>query len=101
MNIHISNGREAVNDGAFRVMPGPMNMVVVDRGYDNSRLRRACDSMSTTFVARLRKDIHFKRLYEFLLPDDSAQQIPVDEIIEQTGGRRPTKSPPAAQSRRI
>ena len=93
VDIHISDGKEADNDGAYHVMPGPRSIVVADRGYDDSQLWNAWDSMGTTFVVRLRKDIHFKRLGEFSLPDDRAQQILVDEAIELTGDETSVQYP--------
>ena len=93
VDIHIPDGKEADNDGAYHVIPGPGSIVVADRGYDDSQLRNAWDSMGTTFVVRLRKDIHFKRLDEFSLPDDRAQQILVDEAIELTGDETSVQSP--------
>ena len=102
VDIHISDDKEADNDGAYHVMPGPGSIIVADRGYDDSRLWRAWDSMGTTFVVRLRKDIHFKRLGEFSLPDDRAQQILVDEAIELTGDETSVQyPPPAAQGCRV
>ena len=93
VDIHISDGKEADNIGAYHVMPGRRSIVVADRGYDDSRLWRDWDSMGTTFVVRLRKDIHFKRLGELPLPDDRAQQILVDEAIELTGDETSVKYP--------
>lgn len=81
VDIHISDGKETDNIGAYHVMPGAGSIIVADRGYDDSCLWRDWDSMGTTFVVRLRKDIKFERLEEFLLPDDTAQHILVDEAI--------------------
>lgn len=93
VDIHISDGKETDNIGAYHVMPGARSIIVADRGYDDSCLWRDWDSMGTTFVVRLRKDIKFERLEEFPLPNDTAQQILVDEAILLTGDETSAQYP--------
>ena len=99
IDIHISDGKEGDNIGAYHVMPGARSIVVADRGYDDSELWKDWDSRGVTFVVRLRKDILFERNEEFPQPDDREQQILVDELISLTGDETSVQYP--RQLRRV
>lgn len=85
VEVHVSDGKESDNIGAYHLVPSPRSIIVADRGYDDSELWREWDSRGVTFVVRLRRDIKFERLVDFEQPDGKEQDILVDEAIRLTG----------------
>ena len=85
VDIYVSDGKKSDNDGAYQLIPNKRQIIVADRGYDDSALWRTWDSNGVTFVVRLRRDIQFDRLEEFDLPPDTPQHILLDEGIKLTG----------------
>ena len=83
--VHISDGKMGDNIGAYYALPPRGSVLVADRGYCDTALLRDWDSNGICFVIRLRQDIHFKSLGEFDQPDDTEQDILVDEAIQFTG----------------
>ena len=85
VDIYVSDGKKSDNEGAYQLIPNKRQIIVADRGYDDSALWKTWDSNGVTFVVRLRRDIQFDRLAEFDLPDDTPQHILLDEGIKLTG----------------
>lgn len=54
-------------------------------GDDDSTRWKTRDSNGIPFVVRLRRDINFDQLSEFELPEDTSQNILLDEGIKHTG----------------
>lgn len=90
---YISDGKTADNTGAYHVFPKKGDVIVADRGYDDSALLHDWDSNSVAFVVRLRSDVGFRSLGEFEQPDGREQTILIDEAIEFTGDE-PSKNYP-------
>ena len=84
VDIYVSDGKKSDNEGAYQLIPNKRQIIVADRGYDDSALWKTWDSNGVTFVVRLRRDIQFDRLAEFDLPDDTPQHILLDEGIKLT-----------------
>lgn len=93
LDVHVSDGKEGDNIGAYHLMPSARSVIVADRGYDDSELWKEWDSKTATFVVRLRKDIKFDRLRDFDQPDDAEQDILVDEAIQLIGDDTSLKYP--------
>lgn len=85
VDIYVSDGKKSDNEGAYHLIPNKRQIIVADRGYDDSALWKTWDSNGVTFVVRLRRDIQFDRLEEFDLPSDAPQHILLDEGIKLTG----------------
>lgn len=85
VDVHVSDGKESDNIGAYHLVPSARSIIVADRGYDDSELWKEWDSRGVTFVVRLRRDIKFDRLADFEQPSDREQDILVDEAIRLTG----------------
>lgn len=91
--LYISTGTVSDNLGAYRLMPERGSVVVADRGYCDTELLRDWDSMGVCFVARLKKDIKYRRLVEFDQPDDREQDILIDEVVEFVGEQTSRRYP--------
>ena len=85
VDIYVSDGKKSDNEGAYHLIPNKRQIIVADRGYDDSALWKTWDSNGVTFVVRLRRGIQFDRLEEFDLPSDTPQHILPDEGIKLTG----------------
>lgn len=85
VDIYVSDGKKSDNEGAYHLIPNKRQIIVADRGYDDSALWKTWDSNGVTFVVRLRRDIQFDRLEEFDLPSDTPQHILLDEGIKLIG----------------
>ena len=85
--LYISAGTVSDNPGAYRLLPERCSVVVADRVYCDTELLRDWDSMGVCLVARLKKDIKYRRSAEFDQLDDREQDILIDEAIGFVGGQ--------------
>ena len=70
-----------VRHAKYMVLP-VHSVVVMDRGYQSSRMYWQWTQRDIYFVTRLKDSIKYDSLKEKELPDDSAENILLDEIIE-------------------
>ena len=85
LNIHVSDGKKPDNMGAYGVFPRKRHVVVADRGYVDSELWHDWDSNGVVFVVRFKSDVKFRRVNELEQPDDSEQNILIDELVKLDG----------------
>ncbi len=57
IDVHVSDGKMSDNIGAYHLMPPGRSIIVPDRGYDDSQIRRDRDSRDISFVVWLRRDV--------------------------------------------
>ncbi|MBQ3526214.1 MAG: transposase [Akkermansia sp.] len=50
IDVHVSDGKMSDNIGAYHLMPPGRSIIVADRGYDDTELRRDWDSRGISFA---------------------------------------------------
>ena len=83
--VNITDGKCGDNRGALDIPVPPHSVVVADRGYCDFSLLNNWDSRNVFFVVRHRDNLLYSQIEERLLPETRAQNVLIDEIIEQTG----------------
>jgi len=80
--VYMSAGSQSdVRHSQYMVLPAH-SVVVMDRGYQSFRMYRQWTERDIYFVTRLKETINYLSLEERELPNDSAENIMKDEIIE-------------------
>lgn len=97
--VNITEGSIADNKGAYDIPLQKGSVVVADRYYNDFPMLRIWDSKGVFFVIRHKHNLVFKSIQENELPQESAQHILKDEIIELTNTISKEKYP--NQLRRI
>ena len=67
----------------IEVKPG--SIVVCDRGYFDTLLMKFWDSIKVFFIVRVKDNLIYERIEERDLPDNTHQEVLIDEIVRLTG----------------
>lgn len=97
--VHVSSGKCTDDKASFDILVAPYSVVVADRGYCNFELLNNWDSNNVFYVVRHKDKLLYRRIRELDLPQHTAQDVLIDEIIELTGVQTAQKYP--KQLRRI
>ena len=97
--VNITDGKCGDIMGALSIPVPPHSVVVADRGYCDFSLLDNWDSKSVFFVVRHKDNLLYTQIKELPLPENSAQDILIDEVIELTGAQ--TRGKYAKPLRRI
>lgn len=79
--VNITNGKCGGNRGALDIPVSPHSVVIADRGYCDFSLLDNWDNRNVFFCCQNLNS----QIEERLLPETRAQNVLIDEIIEQTG----------------
>lgn len=82
--VNITEGSVADNKGASQIPLEKGSVIVADRYYNDFPMLNIWDSKGVFFVIRHKDNLAFKTIKENDLPENKAQQILKDEIIELT-----------------
>lgn len=80
--VNITDGKCGDNTAAYDIPITPHSIVVADRGYCDYGLLNHWDSNKVFFVVRHKDNIRYKTIKELPLPDEHAQNVLIDEIVE-------------------
>lgn len=97
--VYVSTGKCTDDKASFDIPVIPYSVVVADRGYSNFELLNYWDSNHGFYVVRHKDNLLYRRIRELDLPQHTAQDVLIDEIIELTGVQTARKYP--KQLRRI
>ncbi|WP_329903744.1 IS4 family transposase [Porphyromonas pogonae] len=97
--VNITTGKYSDDKASFDIPVAPHSVVVADRGYCNFELLNYWDSKKVFFVVRHKDNLLYERVRELDLPQHTAQNVLIDEIIELRGVQTSKKYP--KQIRRI
>lgn len=85
--VNITDGKCGDIRGALSIPVPPHSVVVADRGYCDLSLLDNWDSKSVFFVVRHKDNLLYTQIKELPLPENGAQDILIDEVIELTGAQ--------------
>jgi hypothetical protein len=91
--VNITDGKTAVNKGAYDIPLLKGSVIVADRFYNDFALLNVWNSSQVYFVVRHKDNIKFKTVKELELPEERHQHVLKDEIIELTGTKTKEKYP--------
>lgn len=91
--VTISTGKCTDDKASFDIPIAPHSVVVADRGYCNFELLNDWDSKHVLFVVRHRDNLLYEPIRELDLPQHTAQNVLIDEIIELKGAKTSLKYP--------
>lgn len=80
--VNITTGKTSDNKAAYDIPITPHSIVIADRGYCDYSLLKHWDSNDVFFVVRHKDNIRYRSLAERPLPENHAQNVLIDEIIE-------------------
>lgn len=80
--VNITQGSVADNKGAYGIPLQKGSVIVADRYYNDFRMLNVWDSKGVNFVIRHKHNLAFKSLREKELPENAAQHVLKDEVIE-------------------
>ena len=83
--VHITDGKTGDNTAARNVEMKPGSIVVCDRGYFDTLLMKFWDSIKVFFIVRVKDNLVYERIEERGLPDNTHQEVLLDEIVRLTG----------------
>lgn len=83
--VNVTDGKCGDNKGAFDIPVSSHSVVVADRGYCDFSLLENWDSRNVFFVVRHKDNLLYTQIKELPLPEKSAQDVLIDEIIKLTG----------------
>ena len=83
--VHITDGKTGDNTAARNVEVKPGSIVVCDRGYFDTLLMKFWDSIKVFFIVRVKDNLVYERIEERGLPDNTHQEVLIDEIVRLTG----------------
>lgn len=63
----------------------PGSIVVCDRGYFDTLLMKFWDSIKVFLIVRVKDNLIYERIEERGLPDNTHQEVLIDEIVRLTG----------------
>ena len=81
--VNITDRKVSDNKAAFETDIQPFSVVVADRGYCGYALLNRWDSNGVFFVVRHKANIRYTRIEERPLPEKRAQNVLIDEAVEQ------------------
>ena len=70
-----------VKHAHYMTMP-PNSVIVADRAYEDFKMLNSWDKDNIDFVLRLKKSINYVSVEELDLPEETEQNILIDEVIE-------------------
>lgn len=91
--VNITEGSVADNKGAYGIPLEKGAVIVADRYYNDFPMLNIWDSKGVYFVIRHKGNLSFKPIKERELPQNTAQQVLIDEEIELTNPVSKTKYP--------
>ena len=83
--VHITDGKTGDNTAARNVEVKPGSIVVCDRGYFDTLLMKFWDSIKVFFIVRVKDNLIYERIEERDLPDNTHQEVLIDEVVRLTG----------------
>ena len=91
--VDTAQGSVGDNKGACTIPLQKGPVTVADRYYNDLPMLKVWDSKEADFVARHRHDLAFHGLREKELPENTAQHVPKDEVVELSGPQPKEKYP--------
>jgi len=91
--IHISDGKDGDNKGAYDIPLTKSSVIVADRYYFDSYLLNKWDSNDVYFVIRMKENLKYRSLKELGSPENLHEHILKDVIIKLTGLNTKEKYP--------
>lgn len=80
--VNVTTGKTTDNKAAYDMPVAPHSVVVADRGYCDYRLLEHWDSNKVFFVVRHKENMRYVSTEERPLPEKSAQNVLIDEVVE-------------------
>ena len=93
--VHSTDWKTGDNTAARNVEVKPGSIVVCDRGYFDTLLMKFWDSIKVFFIVRVKDNLVYERIEERGLPDNTHQEVFIDEIVRLTRNARPDNTPRA------
>jgi hypothetical protein len=91
--VNITEGSVADNKGAYDIPLEKGSVIVADRYYNDFPMLNIWDSKGVFFVIRHKDNLKFETITERELPQNTAQQVLIDEEIELTNSISKEKYP--------
>tara|TARA_R110000868_G_scaffold160347_1_gene389807 strand:+ start:611 stop:1792 length:1182 start_codon:yes stop_codon:yes gene_type:complete len=91
--VNITEGSVGDNKGAYQIPLQKGTVIVADRYYNDFPMLNVWDSKGVNFVIRHKNNLAFSRIEERELPQNTAQHILIDEIIELSNPTSKKKYP--------
>lgn len=91
--VNITEGSVADNKGAYDIPLEKGSVIVADRYYNDFPMLNIWDSRGVFFVIRHKDNLKFNTIKERDLPENTAQEVLIDEEIELTHPQSKIKYP--------
>lgn len=91
--VNITEGSMADNKGAYDIPLEKGSVIVADRYYNDFPMLNIWDSKGVFFVIRHKDNLKFSTINERQLPENTAQEVLIDEEIELVNPQSKVKYP--------
>lgn len=91
--VNITEGSMADNKGAYDIPLEKGSVIVADRYYNDFPMLNIWDSKGVFFVIRHKDNLKFSTINERQLPENTAQEVLIDEEIELVNPQSKAKYP--------
>ena len=91
--VNITEGSMADNKGAYDIPLEKGSVIVADRYYNDFPMLNIWDSKGVFFVIRHKDNLKFSTINERRLPENTAQEVLIDEEIELVNPQSKVKYP--------
>lgn len=91
--VNITEGSMADNKGAYDISLEKGSVIVADRYYNDFPMLNIWDSKGVFFVIRHKDNLKFSTINERRLPENTAQEVLIDEEIELVNPQSKVKYP--------